>query len=358
MNLAGNSNLFRPDDTVQALRLKRLIGWMILICAGSVLVYGVIAVAFAQIVIALLGAVVGMEALVLVGLRWMIGRKPFGWIGSAMSLSIVIVILCFHILLPVLFPAMVTGLVLTIAFALPYVTSRTLLRLSIFVWLLALVLTISTRYPALFEPLPEQATGVMLLFVTPSVVALCLWLLWQFHRRLTDSLNQAQGANAALLKAQVGLETQVAERTSALTTALAEVEARARAQEQLLAENERQREVIRELSVPVLRVGADTLVMPLVGALDSTRLQVVQQQALASIERQGARRLLLDITGVPVVDSQVAQGLLMVVQSGRLLGAEVVLVGIRPEVAQAIVGLGLQLGGMTTFSDVQMALMR
>jgi anti-anti-sigma regulatory factor len=75
--------------------------------------------------------------------------------------------------------------------------------------------------------------------------------------------------------------------------------------------------------------------MPLVGELDDARLRLIQEQALHALEHSSACYLVLDITGVPIIDSQVAQGLLAVVQAGRLLGAEVMLVGIRPEVAQA-----------------------
>jgi rsbT co-antagonist protein RsbR len=110
---------------------------------------------------------------------------------------------------------------------------------------------------------------------------------------------------------------------------------------------------MREMSVPVIPISAETLIMPLVGALDSERLLLLQSQALQAVERSSARSLILDITGVPVVDSQVAQGLLAVVQATRLLGAETVLVGVRPEVAQAIVGLGLSLQGMRTSSNLQ-----
>jgi rsbT co-antagonist protein RsbR len=96
--------------------------------------------------------------------------------------------------------------------------------------------------------------------------------------------------------------------------------------------------------------------MPLVGTLDSTRLELTQDLALDAIGRAHARHLVLDITGVPLVDSQVAQGLVSVVQSARLLGSEVVLVGVRPEVAQAIVGLGIDLRGVRTFSDLRSAI--
>ncbi|MCS6842543.1 MAG: STAS domain-containing protein, partial [Roseiflexus sp.] len=123
-----------------------------------------------------------------------------------------------------------------------------------------------------------------------------------------------------------------------------------------LAIIQRQQETIRELSVPVLPVSRDTLVMPLVGALDSARLIQVQEQALERLAATRARRLLLDITGVPIVDSHVAQGLIRVVQAARLLGAEVTLIGIRPEVAQSIVGLGINLNSIRTSSDLQSAL--
>lgn len=165
-------------------------------------------------------------------------------------------------------------------------------------------------------------------------------------------------AYAALEHANQSLEQRVAERTAALSAALAEVEQRAATQTRLLEEVAAQRQVIRELSVPVLPVSAETMVMPLVGALDSNRLSEIQEQALTVLERSRARTLLLDVTGVPIVDSQVAQGLVGVVQAARLLGAETVLIGIRPEVAQTIVGLGLDLAAIRTARDLQTALQR
>jgi rsbT co-antagonist protein RsbR len=145
------------------------------------------------------------------------------------------------------------------------------------------------------------------------------------------------------------LELQIA----AATAAQLEAET---AREQIsaqLAQIEEQRAAIRDMSVPVLPVTETTLVMPLVGTLDNARLSLLQTQALQAIAGTGARCLLLDITGVPIVDTHVAQELMRVVQAGRLLGSEVILVGIRPEVAQSIVGLGLQLGGVVTQSTLQ-----
>jgi rsbT co-antagonist protein RsbR len=163
---------------------------------------------------------------------------------------------------------------------------------------------------------------------------------------------------AQLRQTMGSLEQRVDERTVDLQHALDEVEKRAREQEQLIEENRQQRETIREMSVPVLPITDSTLVMPLVGALDTARLRLLQDQALRAIESVRTRTLILDITGVPLVDSQVAQGLMAVVQAARLLGAEVLLVGIRPEVAQAIVGLGVSLPGLRTYTTLQSALSR
>ncbi len=178
-------------------------------------------------------------------------------------------------------------------------------------------------------------------------------------RLATDTAQRIAAANA---RAEVALrvsEQQAAElaRSNAdLHSLVNEVRLRETEQARLLAENSQQRDAILELSVPVLPVQRGTLAMPLIGALDSTRLRDLQERALQAIQRTSAQRLLLDITGVPIVDTQVAHGLIEVVRAARLLGTEVLLVGIRPEVAQTIVGLGLDLGGVRTYSDIQTAL--
>jgi anti-anti-sigma regulatory factor/HAMP domain-containing protein len=161
---------------------------------------------------------------------------------------------------------------------------------------------------------------------------------------------------ARLQQTLQGLEQRVADRTSALQQALADLETRTAAQTQLLADLEQQRAAIRELSVPVIPISSTTLIMPLVGTLDTERLSQLQGQALSALARSSARRMILDITGVPMVDTQVAQGLLQVVEAARLLGATVLLVGIRPEVAQTLVGLGVDMSSVSTFMDLQSAL--
>lgn len=200
-------------------------------------------------------------------------------------------------------------------------------------------------------------TAIMLGFFAAVTILLTI-LLDQFGGALRNALNTSLERESELRDIRAALETTVTERTAALRTALSDVQAKAQEQAQLVAELSQQRELIKELSVPVIPVDAGTLVMPLVGALDTARIQELQAQCLQALERTSAHTLLLDITGVPVVDTQVAQGILMTVQAGRLLGAEIGLVGIRPEVAQTIVGLGIRLQDVRTFSSLQSALMQ
>jgi rsbT co-antagonist protein RsbR len=200
--------------------------------------------------------------------------------------------------------------------------------------------------PSTYDPLLTCLSFVL-------IVAILAIIVDRFSHALRSAFRRSQAREQELELLHASLEQQVAERTAALTQALSEVEAQASAQAQLLAEIAQQREIIRELSVPILPVSASTLVMPLIGALDSARLLTTQQEALAAIERTGARRRLLDLTAVPVIDTYVAQALIGVVQSARLLGAEATLIGIRPEVAQTIVALGVNLQATPVARDLQ-----
>lgn len=166
----------------------------------------------------------------------------------------------------------------------------------------------------------------------------------------------AEQAAQALQLANENLEQRVTERTAEVQSNLVAIQTQAAEQARLLQENDQQRRTIRELSVPVIPVSDTTMVMPLVGELDTERLDYIHSHALETLERSKAHTLVIDITAVPMVDSQVAQGLMRIAQAARLLGSKVVLVGIRPEVAQTIVGLGLNVSSLTTYSNLQSAL--
>ena len=110
----------------------------------------------------------------------------------------------------------------------------------------------------------------------------------------------------------------------------------------------RQQQELLELSTPVVNLWKDILALPLIGTLDSERTQVVMESLLQKIVETGAAIAIIDITGVPTVDTLVAQHLLKTVAAARLMGADCIISGIRPQIAQTIVHLGVDLSEVTT----------
>jgi rsbT co-antagonist protein RsbR len=118
----------------------------------------------------------------------------------------------------------------------------------------------------------------------------------------------------------------------------------------------RQREQLHEVATPVIKLWESTVAVPLIGTLDSARSQVVMESLLDAIVAERARFAILDITGVPTVDSLVAQHLMKTVAAARLMGAECIVSGIRPPIAQTIVQLGIDLGTVLTRASLADAL--
>lgn len=110
----------------------------------------------------------------------------------------------------------------------------------------------------------------------------------------------------------------------------------------------RQQEEMLELSTPVVKLWDGILALPMIGTLDSTRTQIVMETLLQRIMETGSEIAIIDITGVPTVDTLVAQHLMKTVTAARLMGAECIISGIRPQIAATIVHLGVDLGGIAT----------
>ncbi|KAB8142276.1 STAS domain-containing protein [Chloroflexia bacterium SDU3-3] len=206
----------------------------------------------------------------------------------------------------------------------------------------------------LAAPSGDNTVGIVGGFVV--VLAITAFCVGRFGGELRRSLASALEREHELAALSGSLEHKVAERTAALQHALDELAERSVAQQILLDELAEQRQVIDEMTLPILPVGRGMFVLPLIGALDGGRMQMAQQRALAVAGRGGARHLIVDVSGVPVIDTAVAQGLLALVASARLVGLQITLVGIRPEVAQALVSLGVDLAQVRTEADLESAL--
>jgi anti-anti-sigma regulatory factor len=126
-----------------------------------------------------------------------------------------------------------------------------------------------------------------------------------------------------------------------------------REQEQLV---QRQRDEILELSTPVIQVWDNVLVLPIIGTLDSVRASRLTEGLLERIAADQAEVVILDVSGVPTIDTDVAQHLLKTVEAARLMGTTSILSGVRPETAQAIVHLGIELGRLRSRNTLKDAL--
>ncbi|MGB9724521.1 MAG: STAS domain-containing protein [Chloroflexia bacterium] len=165
------------------------------------------------------------------------------------------------------------------------------------------------------------------------------FLSWISSRSLRQAAERSQAQAAELERYRLGLEEQVASRTAELSRALEQLQASV--------------QVIREVGSPVLPILEGVILTPLIGTMDSERARMVMDQVLHGIVREKARVAILDITGVPMVDTAVANALVQTAQGARLLGATPVLVGIRSEVAQTLIELGVNLQGIVTRTSLQ-----
>jgi rsbT co-antagonist protein RsbR len=157
---------------------------------------------------------------------------------------------------------------------------------------------------------------------------------------LFSVLREANGANAEALADAVWETTQLIDKLGLLT-----MEAFQKTREEVIS---RQQTELLELSTPVVRLWENVLALPLIGTLDSARTQIVMQNLLDAIVQTRSDYAIIDITGVPVVDTLVAQHLLKTVAAARLMGADCMISGIRPQIAQTIIHLGVDLTDVTT----------
>jgi rsbT co-antagonist protein RsbR len=195
------------------------------------------------------------------------------------------------------------------------------------------------------EFLREVSTSRARLGFSPSETATFVFSLKQ---PLFARLRQDLGRDPAALGEELWRATVLLDELGLFTT-----EVHLRSREELIRGQQRD---MLELSTPVVRLWEGIVALPLIGTLDSARTQVVMESLLQTIVDTGAGIAIIDITGVPTVDTLVAQHLLKTVAAARLMGAECLISGIRPQIAQTIVHLGVELGDVTTKATLADAL--
>jgi rsbT co-antagonist protein RsbR len=165
-----------------------------------------------------------------------------------------------------------------------------------------------------------------------------------FKKPLFAQLRKDVGKDADSLATETWAATELIDGLSMVTS-----EAFQKSREEVIV---RQQEDMLELSTPVVKLWDGVLALPMIGTLDSSRTQVVMEALLQKIVETGAEIAIIDITGVPTVDTLVAQHLIKTVTAARLMGADCIISGIRPQIAQTIVHLGVDLSGVITKSTL------
>jgi len=174
------------------------------------------------------------------------------------------------------------------------------------------------------------------------------WFLLSFKRPLFARLQQHLANEPPMLVASLWAVSSLVDKMAQFT-----LEVYQRSREDII---KRQQDELLELSTPVIKLWDGVLAVPMIGTLDSGRTQLVMESLLQRIVDTGSELAIIDITGVPAVDTLVAQHLLKTVTAIRLMGADCIISGIRPQIAQTIVHLGIDLQGITTKATLADAL--
>lgn len=340
-----------PSD-LQRERLQHFLTWLMIVVFGFTLLYSAMFVVLRDLVLG--GAMlVGWGYTIVLLVARSNTRRGQLQRGIALTCAgFLSVAAIFVVIYPAVYPTLAVIPLLVVTIALPYVTGTTLRRLILISGLVVTIVVVLGEFVQVLPAPPAQLTSLVRVVSLVSVVGLVILLLWQFSSRLIETLSEVQNANKVLQTMQADLETSLAAQALALT----EAAAHAVAQAQLLSENEAQRATIRDLSAPVIPVLPGVLIAPLVGALDSDRATMLTTNILRTTERLHATSVILDITGVPFVDIEVARALLQMAAATRLLGAQVLLAGVRPEVAQIMVALQVDLRVLTVCADLESAI--
>ncbi len=195
----------------------------------------------------------------------------------------------------------------------------------------------SSAWDAVREMLGNISRTRALQGFTPSETAS---FVFSAKRPLFTQIREESKGNGELLASLMWAATELLDAMGVYTT-----EVYQKSREEVIR---RQQEELLELSTPVVKLWDSILALPIIGTLDSARTQVVMESLLDAIVKTNSRIAIIDITGVPTVDTVVAQHLLKTVTAARLMGADCIISGVRPQIAQTIVHLGINLLDVTT----------
>jgi rsbT co-antagonist protein RsbR len=328
------------DPQLQLARFRQYLKWQTISLSLSTLLYGLVAAVFGSILAGIIaavclgGVIAGLVAWNLLGNERLTAAVLL--CAAALLGGALLVVLA----APGLYPADALVPLLAVVIALPYLPKRTLLGLILVCSLFSLVIVMLGVYidPLQLPPPSPALMGILLTCGFASAVALICLLLWQFSSRLSDMLGYLRTTNESLESTN-----------TALANANTQLNDRLDQQRQLL-------NLVTTLETPAVPLAEGVLFIPIVGHVDTRRALDLNERLLNAASDQRARLVILDISGVSVIDTEVAQALLQTAQALRLLGCQVALSGISPENALTLTHLEVDLHGVSTVRSPQEAL--
>ncbi|HYF65817.1 MAG TPA: STAS domain-containing protein [Herpetosiphonaceae bacterium] len=350
--------IFLDDETTQLKRFQSFCVWLVvaaLAIGASEIVFGLISNTSLMIIGSPL---VGLCALGGVWARWRSRRHSLTRTVIQLCTLLLAVLIASTFVFPALWPMFVVATIMVVIVALPYVGGAALRNLLGSAFAGALAITLLGNFlgtPAGFSDPPRWITVSLVIVGIVSGTALIILLLWQFSQRLQEIVGQLRQSNAALERERGQLERQVVERTADLSATVETIKEREADLARTLDQLHANQQTLRAVSAPIIPVLPGVIIAPLIGEIDAERTAVIAEHVLQAVQHERARYVILDMTGIPFVDDAIAQSILNMTAAVRLLGAQVLLAGIRPEVAQTMVARSLDLTGTRSYANLREA---
>lgn len=269
----------------------------------------------------------------------LLARQPLGMAVMPLASSFVLTVVGAWLFLPEL--AIVAVLILAIVVLLVSISgNRTITLMTATVCAVLAIVVLGAP-----EPLPALGLASRVLEIIKALSAgAIIMVIWLIADRYTDAHSEALAL--------------VEQRAAEAETARAEAEAARFEAEVRNADQRRLLELVETLELPIITIGPGVLVAPLVGNLDSRRVDAIQRRLLTTVAQQRAHTVVLDVTGISVIDTGVARALMNTAQAVRLLGAQTLMSGISASIAQTLVSLGVGFETIQTVRDLGQALER
>ena len=325
-------------QAAQRARFRYFLKWMLGALAISGLAYGLTTALFGSLLAGLVAAIcLGGLAVGLIAWQELkrdrLTTAVILCIATLLAGSVLIVLS-----LPALYPSDALVPLLAVTVALPYLRGRAMFVLLLISVGVAAIVVVLGIYVDLLKLAPPPFFDLLLITNFVISIALICLLLWQFSNRLNETLAHVEAANAQLESTNANL----AQVNQELSTQLEQ-------QRQLL-------NLVTSLETPAVPLAEGVLFVPIVGHVDTRRAQDLNERLLEAANTQRARLVILDIAGVSILDTAVAQALLQTSQALRLLGCRVAISGISPENALTLTHLGIEMRGVATVRSPQEAL--